>query len=486
MAPQHILFVEPAGSEFNVYSKFMKIPLLGPLYLSTLARSFGYKTTIINENILERHISDSELLSADTLCLTCMTPTVKRGITIARQYKNLRDRAALPSRAIIGGIHPSMLPRELSGEFDCVVCGEGETVLKEVLEGTGKEKIITAPKVEDLDSLPLPDFSLVQGLGDLNNWPVMTSRGCPFTCNFCSVTKMFGRSYRAQSPERVFDEIFRFKSGSVFFVDDNFAADRRRTHVIVDGMIKYRFNLSWTAQVRTDITRDIDLVKKMAVAGCSTVYVGLESINPRSLLEMKKSQNLQDIKRALAILGNAGIQVHAMFMLGNDPDTPGIFKATSQFAKTANIDYFQCNVLTPLPGTELFDNYQRQGRLLHKNWEYYDGLHVVFHPARMSALTLQNGMLRCFSSFYNYSNALRGTVSGAKKILGSAGKNSSPFLRLASQKLQPSLMKIAGKSIIRSWQQQNSPYLQYLRKVCCPNGNPIRDRDQSTSRHHSP
>ncbi|KMQ52517.1 radical SAM domain protein [Chitinispirillum alkaliphilum] len=456
MKKEKIVFVEPEGSEYNVYSKFMKIPLLGPLYLATQARSAGYRCSVINENILRRKISETELLDADILCLTCMTSTVTRGLAIGKQYKNLRTAHNLSSRTIIGGIHPSMLPDTLKNDFDCVVCGEGEMVLNNLLSDKSIKGVVQGRKVEDLDSLPIPDYSLIEGNPKLSIWPVMTSRGCPHSCNFCSVTKMFGQSYRAQSPQRVLEEIMAIRSGAVFFVDDNFAANRKRTHAIVDGMLKYKFRRPWSAQVRSDITRDFPLVKKMAIAGCRVVYVGLESVNPRSLDLMKKRQKIEEVTKSIKLFRKAGIQVHGMFMLGNDPDTPEIFSTTSKFAKKAGLNFIQYNVLTPLPGTELFSLYEKDGRILHKNWQFYDGLHVVFKPSQMSPLALQKGMLSCFRSYYNYKSAMVEAYQSGLSALRS-GINSSLFHHFF-----PSFMKVVGKSIIHSWERQNSSYLKYL------------------------
>jgi radical SAM superfamily enzyme YgiQ (UPF0313 family) len=463
MSKGKVIFVEPLGAPSNVFAKFMNIPLLGPLYLATMAKKDGYNTTVINENILHRKVNDSELKDADILCLSCITATINRGKEIARQYRHLRSKAGLKSRILIGGIHVSMLPKESCPDFDQIICGEGESVFLDILNGKITTPTIKGSALENLDSLPSPDFSLLQKSSVINIQPVMTSRGCPHHCNFCSVTQMFGRGYRYQSVERVLDEIATVKKNWIFFVDDNFAVVKDRTYKLLDEMIRLRFFKNWTAQVRVDAARDELMVKKMRKAGCKIVFIGFESINPKSLNEMHKRQSLEDIKWAIRTFQSAGIQVHGMFMLGNDPDTNEIFKATSQFSRQNNLNYVQYSILTPLPGTEVYHNFEHQGRLLHKNWAMYDGLHVVFQPKNMSPVELQNGMINCFRAFYSYSNAFKDTTLTFFKGLK---ETSERFSHGSLQSYYPAFMKFAGRSIIQNWLRNNQAYLAYLQNLC--------------------
>jgi len=344
-----------------------------------------------------------------------------------------------------------MLPSDPGPDFNQVVTGEAESVFLSILNGQNRNPLIKGSPLNDLDSIPLADFSLLKNYEKMTIWPVMTSRGCPYHCNFCSVTKMFGRNYRIQSIERVIEEISQLKKKWIFFVDDNFAAIPSRTHKLLDQIIKYQFNRYWSAQVRTDTAKDIQLVKKMYQAGCRIVFIGLESINQASLENMRKKQDTKDIIQSIKVFQNNGIQVHGMFMLGNDPDNKDIFFSTPKFCKQNALSYVQYSILTPLPGTDIYDEYEREGRLLHKNWNYYDGLHVVFKPRNMSPLELQQGMLNCFKSFYSYPNAINDLINNFK--------NHSFF---TFQSFYPFLMKFLGKSVIKRWLKTNSDYLHYL------------------------
>ncbi len=457
---QTILFAEPKGSS-NTFSRFMDIPLLGPVYLATLAARAGYHAEVLNENILGRSLDDNELAEADQFCVSCLTSTVERGVALAERYRAVRAARGLPARTHIGGIHASMLPQDVAPYFDHVAVGEGEDLVLDLLGGKVSEPIVYGNRLKNLDETPIPDFSLVRGWKDNVIWPVMTSRGCPFDCNFCSVTEMFGRGYRVQSPERVLEEIMRYRKGRVFFVDDHFAANVKRSERILDLMTERGFRLPWTTQVRADITRHPALVRRMRERGCDWVYVGFESVNPESLLDMQKGQTVEDIRHSVKVFHESSMRVHGMFMFGSDPDTPNVFKTTADFARRCRIDTAQFNILTPLPGTRLFKRIEAENRLLHRTWRYYDGLHVVFTPKHMSPQQLQQGMIACFDDFYSYGTAFADafitgaqTVHAAVKRLAALPANRPSFTG--------TVLKFLGRGIVRDWVRENTDYIRAL------------------------
>lgn len=485
-----VVFVEPRGAASNVFAKSMTIPLLGPVYLATIAQRAGYDAVVLNENILRRNISEKELEEADILCLSCITATSTRGKEIAMQYKTIRKANGLDSRTIIGGIHASTIPEDVVPYFDQVVVGEAEHIILDLLAGRFKDKIVYAQRPENLDEFPIPDFNLVQGWKKGFTHSVMSSRGCPYGCNFCAVTEMFGRKYRAQSPERVIDEIMQFKKGYVFFADDHFAANLTRTNRILDLMLEKGFSRPWGAQVRSDVTRNPEFVAKMREAGCERVYIGFESINDKSLLDMNKHQTRQDVERAIKVFHDQGIAIHGMFMLGNDADDKDVFKNTSEFCHKSDLDSVQYAILTPLPGTQTYFKLLNEQRLLHTDWQYYDGLHAVFKPSQMSAHELQHGMIKCFAEFYSYTNAIKKTVDAFldSALVTAKGMYSKlhlphlprmpqmphlPTVKLPAIKLpviklpsfEPALLRIGGRQIVNKWLMQNKAYMKYLKSL---------------------
>jgi len=347
-----------------------------------------------------------------------------------------------------------MHPNDPGPEFNQIITGEAESVFLDVLSGKISDRIVCGRQLINLDDIPIVNYSLLVNHHKMKIFPVMTSRGCPYHCNFCSVTKMFGRNYRTQSIPRILEELFHLKKGWIFFVDDNFAAVPAHTHKLLNELIRLKFNHPWTAQVRADSAHDLELVKKLKTAGCKIVFIGLESINQNSLLNMQKNLKTDDIIKAIHTFQSHGIQVHGMFMLGNDPDSKDIFGATSAFCKKSGLSFVQYSVLTPLPGTELFTKLENENRIIHKNWSLYDGLHVVFKPKHMSASELQSGMINCFKSFYNYPHAFQNLL------------HFMPFMQHHNHTtLYSTTMKIVGNILIKQWNKINEHYINYLNTI---------------------
>jgi radical SAM superfamily enzyme YgiQ (UPF0313 family) len=265
------------------------------------------------------------------------------------------------------------------------------------------------------------------------------------------------------SPERVVEEAMKYSKGSVFFVDDNFAANLKRTERILDVMEERKFSLPWTTQVRTDIAKRPELVHRMRQRGCDFLCVGFESINPESLKDMQKGQTVEDIRSSIKVFHDASIRVHGMFMFGSDPDTTEVFGMTADFVDSCKIDTVQFNILTPLPGTRLYDRIVSEGRLLHKQWRYFDGLHVVFHPKHMTAQELQEGMIECFDDFYTYGRAFVDALETGLKALNAQVKRlaavQAPWPTFAG-----TVLKFWGRGIVKSWLKENRHYLAYLQK----------------------
>jgi radical SAM superfamily enzyme YgiQ (UPF0313 family) len=461
-----VTFIEPMGAYANVFAKFMTIPMLGPLYLATIAEQAGYNVSILNENILGRKIKSFELKDIDILCISCMTTTIERGKTIAREYKKLRNSHNLKSRTIIGGIHASMIPDDVINDFDQVFVGEAETKILDILDGRIRDKIIYGEKT-NLDSVPVPNFRLLKNWEKVKPWPIMTSRGCPFNCNFCSVTEMFGRSYRTKSIELVIDEIKSYDTNHLFFADDHFALNKSRTKKMLDLLKSNKINIKWSCQLRTEVSKDQDLVEQMRNTGCKTVYIGFESINPQSLKEMKKGQTVADIKRSIKVFKNNGINVHGMFMFGSDSDKNDIFRLTSTFCKKNALTSVQYLILTPLPGTLFYKKIEKEGRLLHKNWQFYDALHVVHKPRNFTPFELQQGMIDCFSDFYSYANAFNDAINTFFETFPALIK--SLYIKVHFPSYFSSLIKFSGKRIVRNWIMHNKPYIDYLYRFALNN-----------------
>ena len=421
MVAKKISFIEPSAPGLHIFSKF-PIPRLGAVLLSTILRERGYDVKTFIEDLAAPDWSFIE--SSDIVCISTITSTAIKAYSIGKRLR------ALHIPVIMGGAHPTFLPDEALDYADFVVRGEGENALVELLEHMDKGvpnledikglsyrdregKNVHNPAgdfLEDLDSLPTPDFSLVHDWTPSNTYPVATSRGCPYECSFCSVIGMFGRKYRCKSVEGTLAELKHAVSVSKavkFIVDDNFAANMTRTKQILRAMIDEKIRTRWSAQVRTEVGRDPELLRLMADSGCDTLFIGLESINPRTLKEYHKKQDLQDIITCIRAVRYHGIHIHGMFVLGAETDDVKTIRETVDFAQRLAIDTIQIMILTPLPGTPLFDEMTKNGRLLHTDWRQYDVQHVVYKPRLMSPATLQIETLKAMGRFYSWKYVFR-------------------------------------------------------------------------------
>lgn len=415
---KRISFIEAGSHAFQLLSRFT-IARVGTVLLSTMLRERGYEVRAFLEDIAPLDWSYVE--NSDLVCISTLTSTSPRAYSIADR---LRARG-IP--IVMGGAHPTFLAAETLDHADFAVRGEGDLTLFELLshlekgsppvheiagltyrEKDGKVRH-NAPRRNlneaELDLLPTPDFSLVHRWKPSYIYSVSTSRGCPFECKFCSVIRMFGRKYRFKSVEASIRDLRTINSVSKstrFFVDDNFTANKQRTKELLKAMIAEGLTSCWSAQVRTDVATDPELLGLMADAGCHTLYIGFESINPKTLVEFNKRQALQDIEHCIRTVKGYGLHIHGMFILGADTDEVETIGRTVDFAVNSGIDTAQFIALTPLPGTPFFQEMQEQGRILHTDWGRYNLQHVVFRPAQMTPEILQAGTLNGMKQFYSW------------------------------------------------------------------------------------
>jgi radical SAM superfamily enzyme YgiQ (UPF0313 family) len=395
----------------HVYAKVL-LPRLGLPIIAATLKAHGHDVLVYNAQMAA--IDWDDVNSADLVGLSSTTSTT----STAYEYADGLRARSIP--VVIGGAHVTFMADEALEHVDYVARGEGgEQLMLELIEALhGKRELqdidglsfrrdgeaVHNPLRErctDLDVLPFPDLRLLVGSEKLTTTPIMTSWGCPFACNFCSVTAMFGRKYRFRSAESVIAEIKDKRPTRIFFYDDNMAADKKRLKTLLRMMIDEGLTfIPWSAQVRTDVVRDRELLELMQKSGCELVYLGLESVNQATLDGYKKAQTVDDIVQGIRLLHEHGIRSHGMFVLGAEHDKADSVRETVTFALKNKIDTIMMNILTPLPGTRQFEELDAAGRIFTKDWYLYDAQHAVFHPRHMSAAKLQKDVLREQKRFY--------------------------------------------------------------------------------------
>ena len=402
-----IAFVEPRGS-FNAYG-YYRLPLMGSLVLGTILKEAGHEVQVFRDSVASVYDKGRERLNealtrADVVAISIMTSTANRAYHIADAIKKVAPRV----RIIMGGPHPTYMAEEAIEHADLVVKGEGEGVIHDAVNNMNLTGIIQGTPVEDLNELPFPDLSLLAEQGrPPRTTPISTSRGCPHDCVFCTVSSTFGRKYRFRDPENVLDEIrMRVSNGhrNFFFYDDNFAANRPGTKVLLDGIARLGVKIGWSAEARTNIAGDEELLELISRANCDRMLVGLESVNPRTLEYYNKKQTVEDTKRCITRLHRHGIRVHGMFALGSDEDDLDTIEETVKFCHEMNLESVQFAILHPLPGSRLYDSLDSENRIFTKDWSQYDGTHVVFRPRKIHPLELQERFFWAWKRFYSLRN----------------------------------------------------------------------------------
>ena len=424
-----VRLIEPEPPGMHVWAKVL-LPRLGLPIIAATLRGLGHDVLVYNPTMAP--IDWDDVNSSDLVGLSSTTSTATTAYEFA---DDLRERG-IP--VVIGGSHVTFMADEALAHVDYVARGEGgEQLMVELIEALAGDRALETidglsfmrdgvavhnpPRAAcaDLDALPFPDLRLVVGSEKIKTVPIMTSWGCPFDCTFCSVTAMFGKKYRFRSPENVIAELKDKRPQIVFFYDDNFAANRKRLKRLLQMMIDEDLVIPWSAQVRADVARDPELLDLMRRSGCHLVYLGLESVSQDTLDTFEKAQTVDDIRRAIRVLHEYGIKSHGMFVLGADTDDVRTIRDTVTFAQDNRIDTVMLNILTPLPGTQQFQELDAEGRIFDKRWELYDAHHVVFEPRRMTPYELQIEVLRGYARFYSIRTWLKYvfTLQFTKRLL---------------------------------------------------------------------
>ncbi len=388
-----------------------QLPSLGLLYLAAVTPA-GHE---LNYYEAEGDGSEPpEVYECDLVAISTFSAQVNEAYSIARR---LRARGVVVA---MGGLHVSVCPEEASQEVDHVIVGEGERVWPLVVAAVergepGRSWNAKDYGLVDVRELPVPRYDLLPS-HRYNRFTVQTSRGCPWRCEFCASNVMLGLRYRRRPVEDVVRDIMAIKElrarPFIEFADDNTFVDKKWGKELCRALIPLK--PKWFTETDISVADDPELRTLMAEAGCRQVLVGLESPGRRALEGVELNSNFKarradDVKAAISRIQRAGLTVNGCFILGLDDHTTDIFDSIFNFVMEASLFEVQVTVLTPFPGTPLYQRLEKEGRLLYPNsWERCTLFDINFTPQRMTVAELHRGLLNLVAKLYTKDNlALR-------------------------------------------------------------------------------
>jgi radical SAM superfamily enzyme YgiQ (UPF0313 family) len=328
----------------------------------------------------------------------------KRAFAIAKWY---RERGAI---VILGGLHVLSCPDECRPHAHALAIGEGVEIwgqfLRDVDSGTVRETYrgdYSRPYRDD----PAPRRDLLPRASFLTTTSLIATRGCHNRCGFCYLaTDGLHMPYRMRDPEQIVAEFLADGQPYAVFVDNNLGSRPDYLRRLCRALAP--IERIWSAAVTIDVSDDVSLVREMALAGCTGVFIGLETLSDRNLAEAhKKTPRTDDYLRRVRVFHDHGIQVNGSFVLGFDDDRPDVFERTVAWIEQARLECATFHVLTPYPGTPLFRQMKSEGRLLHEDWDLYDTAHVVFRPRHMSPEQLAEGYAWCYQTLFSAASIWR-------------------------------------------------------------------------------
>jgi len=388
-----ILLVVPVHRKQN-FKRFLQPPPLNLMMIAALTPA-DMDVQIVDENI---ETIDYDI-PVDLVGIGAGTSEIVRAYTVCDEFRK-RGKTV-----IMGGIHVSALPGEALKHADSVVIGEAEGLWERLLEDFRDHrlaKIYRHAALPDISRLPRPNRDILKGKRYLTRNVFQVSRGCPYHCIFCSVTQFFGNKFRMRNVDEVLKEIESMDGNFLLFIDDNIFGDPDFAARLLEGMIPLK--KKWGSQCTLRLADNPKLLNLAVRSGCMGMLIGLESINEDSLKASGKpivfSKQTEMIQRIL----DSGIHIDGSFVFGFDNEDASIFERTLEFVTKIHLPAATFSILTPFPGTRLIDTLEKEGRIIDRNWEHYNGTQVVFRPAKMSLEQLTRGRKWLKQEFYSFSS----------------------------------------------------------------------------------
>jgi radical SAM superfamily enzyme YgiQ (UPF0313 family) len=388
-----ILLVKPKWFVHGGVYRFLEEVKFTPLHIAVIAALSKGHDVRLCDNDWEEIPWDERF---DLVGITAATFTSERVYALADRW---RTKGA---KVVLGGVHASLLPEECLAHADAVVVGEAEYVWKGVLkdvESGALKKIYQQDRPTDMNDVPMPQRDLFRE----DYWvaTVQTSRGCPNRCKFCYLPSVPWHLHRKRDIDLVYEELKALKQNIVYFVDDNMFADEEYVIRLCKKIAPLK--KLWSIQAPTNIADNGALLSAMAKAGCFHVQIGFQTVNPGSLRSAGIAQNrIEEYSTVVKAFHRHNILVLGFFMFGFDTDDANIFKETEEAIKKIDLDDVCLYILTPYPGTEMYDQFKREGRLMKSTRLDYGWSNAVFQPAKMSPVELEQGVQEMYERLHRH------------------------------------------------------------------------------------
>ncbi len=399
-----ILLVSPVRDQHHFTNKGILIPQLALFIIQGLTPK-KHEVKIVEEEYMHLDLDEE----CDVVGISCMTSNAKRGYRIADAF---REKG---KKVVMGGVHPSILPEEALVHADAVVIGEAEGVWEKILvdiENDNLQQIYHEPH-PDLDRYIPKDFSSLPKNRFYNLVPLQTSRGCPYNCDFCCVSDIFGKKIKLIPVRHIIKDITESGARNFIFLDDNIIGNPKYAKELFKALIPLK--IRWIGQSSISFARDMEIMRLAKKSGCKGLFIGLESVLESNNHQYTKLKSLEDTKQSIKKILKMGILIQASVIFGFDEDTHETFGQTVKFLIKNRISIASINALTPYPGTRLFEKFKKAGRLLHEKWEYYDHHTVVFQPKNMTPLELQIGKINAKTAFSSISSIIERVIGNYRK-----------------------------------------------------------------------
>lgn len=414
-----IVLVSPKGPLYRHRGGIFKKSLrYAPLTLVTLAAyvpaELDAEIVIYDEGIEEV----PETLEADLVAMTVITGSASRAYELAARFR----AQGIP--VVLGGPHVTLVPDDAAPHADSIVVGYAEHTWPQLLRDLAGGQL--KPRYDqgelDLSGLPLPRRDLIPAGAYTTTNVFEATRGCIHDCDFCVVPSAWGRRPYQKPIADVIAEIRHTGAKKAIFLDLNIIADKRYARQLFDALTP--LGIKWFGLSTVLLERDPDLLERMARSGCSGLLVGLESVVQDSLdASAKRFNQVGGFHGFVELLHKHDIALMGTFVFGLDSDTPQVFEETVRFCVDAHVDLPRFAVVTPFPGTTLYRRLNTEGRILHEDWDLYDGQHVVFRPKNMTIRQLEEGHEWAWRRVYKLRNITRRILGSRRQLPVSIAAN---------------------------------------------------------------